>query len=201
MSHQESSTIGGWLSREGCRNHGTSCRLSRQEPRGCSMPPCPQEEGGEGRVLGHIVQLTEQYWGETLSGGPPGAGMAPASEVQLGAERPGPCPKKMGWGFLIPFCHHTWPLTCGFEYIYQPCWVTLSSPENRENPKIVTHMWKGAETAESYLTLIFKAVEKEALRMAVGNKRCEGTAQVFRGLRQGSALLKMRRDQSSLAHT
>ena len=62
------------------------------------MPPCPQEEGGEGRVLGHIVQLTEQCWGETLSGGPPGAGMAPASEVQLGAERPGPGPKKMGWG-------------------------------------------------------------------------------------------------------
>ena len=65
----------------------------------------------------------------------------------------------------------------------------------------MTHMWKGAETAESYLTLIFKAVEKEALRMAVGNKRCEGTAQVFKGLRQGSAVLKMRRDQSRLART
>lgn len=65
----------------------------------------------------------------------------------------------------------------------------------------MTHMWKGAETAESYLTLIFKAVEKEALRMAVGNKRCEGTAQVFKGLWQGSAVLKMRRDQSRLAHT
>ena len=81
--------------------------------------------GGEGRVLGHIIQLL-------LSGGPRGW-HGPASELQLGAEGPGPRPKKMGWGFLIPFCHHTWPLTCGFEYIYQPCWVTLSSPENRES--------------------------------------------------------------------
>lgn len=126
----------------------------------------------------------------------PGAGMAPAAEVQLGAERPGPCPKKMGWGFLIPFCRHTWPLTCGFEYIYQPCWVTLSSPENRENLKIVTHMWKGAETAESYLTLIFKAVEKEALRMAGGNKRSEGTAQVFKVFKvfKGSAEVSCSQD-------
>lgn len=47
-------------------------QLLRREPRGCSVPLCPQEEGGEGRALGHIVQLTEQCWGETLSGGPLG---------------------------------------------------------------------------------------------------------------------------------
>ena len=48
------------------------------------MPPCPQEDGGEGRVLGHIVQVTEQCWGETLSGGSPGLAW--------------PQPQKSSWG-------------------------------------------------------------------------------------------------------
>lgn len=31
-----------------------------------------------------------------------------------------------GWGFLIPFCLHTWPLPCGFQYIYQPCFSLIT---------------------------------------------------------------------------
>ena len=169
-----------------------SLEALEMEPRGCSVPLSPQEEGERAGSLGTSSSSSSVE--------DPGAGMARPQNSSWGPKAQDHVQRK--WGGVSSFLS---VITLGLLLVDLSIFISLAGllfhHQKTENPKIVTHMWKGAETAESCLTPIFRAVEKEALRMAGGNKRSEGTTQVFRGLQQGSAVLQMRRDQSRLAHT
>lgn len=147
------------------------------------MPLSPQEEGERAGSLGTSSSSSSVE--------DPGAGMARPQNSSWGPKAQDHVQRK--WGGVSSFLS---VITLGLLLVDLSIFISLAGllfhHQKTENPKIVTHMWKGAEKAESCLTPIFRAVEKEALRMAGGNKRSEGTTQVFRGLQQGSAVLQMR---------
>lgn len=145
----------------GRRGHGTpiGSRFWNHQPPPCApMPPYPQQERvvlGPWRHWPGQSQRTDRCGRDPQQRALGRTFPQPVSLSLVGPGGPGPGPRK-GRGFLIPFCLHTWPLVCGSQYIYQPCWVSLLPPERGENPEVSDpQRGTGQEKAEG-LTRVFQ---------------------------------------------